>query len=308
MSSRQSYSIRVLETPEELAQVEDLERLVWPGDDAETVPRHMMLAVAHNGGLVLGAYTTSGEEILAGFTFGFLGIIQTPDGPFLKHCSHMLGVHPAYRDQGLGFLLKRAQWQLVRRQGVDLITWTYDPLLSRNAHLNIQRLGAVCNTYLLDEYGEMRDALNEGLPSDRFQVDWWVKSQRVERRLSKYPRPGLGLEHFRAAEIPVLNPGHMRTNGLIEPMEMSALALDPDRQPIVMVEIPADFHELKEKDPVLGPAWRMHTRALFTDLFRQGYWVTDFVYQAGSSPHSFYVLTYGYSTLLGTIRKGAKDS
>ena len=82
----------------------------------------------------------------------------------LKHCSHQLGVHPAYRNLGLGFLLKRFQWEFVRDQGIELITWTYDPLLSTNAYLNIARLGAVCNTYRRNEYGDLNDDLNAGLP------------------------------------------------------------------------------------------------------------------------------------------------
>ena len=118
----------------------------------------------------------------------------------------MLGVHPAYRDHGIGFTLKRAQWQMVRHQGLDRITWTFDPLLSRNAYLNIARLGAVCNTYLRAVYGELRDGINAGLPSDRLQVDWWVNSQRVNRRLSRRARPPLDLAHYLAAGAQVINP------------------------------------------------------------------------------------------------------
>ena len=99
-------------------------------------------------------------------------------------------------DQGMGFALKRAQWQMVRYQGIDRITWTFDPLLSRNAWLNITRLGAVCNTYLRDFYGKMADVLNQGLPTDRFDVDWWVNSQRVNRRLSRRRRNDLTLIHY----------------------------------------------------------------------------------------------------------------
>ena len=194
------WTVRILETPEEMAAVEELQRQVWPDNETEVVPAHMLIAASHNGGLVLGAYegaprtfAESGEQEqatgsnaarLIGFVFGFPGIYSTPDGPRLKHASHMLGVHPDYRNKGLGFALKRAQWQMVRRQGVDRITWTYDPLVSVNAYLNIARLGAVCNTYRRNVYGELRDGLNAGLPSDRFQVDWWVNTKRVNRRLS----------------------------------------------------------------------------------------------------------------------------
>ena len=108
---------------------------------------------------------------------------------------------------------------MVRHQGIDRITWTYDPLLSRNAHLNIARLGAVCNSYIRDAYGEMRDELNQGVPSDRFQVDWWVNSKRVLRRMSKRPRPPLDLAHYLAAGIPIINPTRIGSDDLPRPAE-----------------------------------------------------------------------------------------
>ncbi len=204
------WIVHILETPEEMAAVEELQRLVWSAPDIEIVPKDILLAIVHNGGLAIGAF--AGSE-LVGASFGFPGFYQTPDGPRLKHHSHILAVHPDWRSKGIGFALKRAQWQMVRKQGLDRITWTYDPLLSRNAHLNVARLGAVCNTYLRSEYGEMLDGLNAGLPSDRFQVDWWLNSQRVERRLSRRSRPTLDLNYFRLAEATLLkacwNPGHM---------------------------------------------------------------------------------------------------
>jgi predicted GNAT superfamily acetyltransferase len=136
--------LRILQTPDEMAAVENLARAVWPGDDLDVVPAHLLLAAAHNGGLVAGAFV---GDRLAGFVFGFPGLEAAPVGLQVKHYSHELGVHPDYRDQGLGFDLKRFQWQSVRKQGIRLVTWTYDPLLSRNARLNIAKLGAVCNTY-----------------------------------------------------------------------------------------------------------------------------------------------------------------
>jgi predicted GNAT superfamily acetyltransferase len=156
-------TIKILESPEEMATLEDLQRKVWPGSDLEIVPGHMLIAAVHHGGLAIGAYSARSEADqpeLIGFVFGFPCLYTTPDGPRPMHCSHMLAVHPDYRNQGIGFLLKRAQWQMVRHQSIDRIVWTYDPLLSRNAQLNIGKLGAVCNTYKRNYYGEMRDALN----------------------------------------------------------------------------------------------------------------------------------------------------
>ncbi len=293
--------IKIMEAPEELAQVEELQRLVWPGSETDVVPLHMLRAAVHSGGLVIGAYQPepsgagSPAELL-GFVYGFPGFYPTPDGPRLKHCSHMMGILPGRRDQGLGFRLKRAQWQMVRRQGIDRITWTFDPLLSRNAHLNITRLGAVCNTYLVSFYGAMRDGLNIGLDSDRFEVDLWVNSRRVDRRLSLRPRPELKRSDFEAAQAEILNPVSVNAAGLPMPPD------HPDPVPayqdkICLVEIPSDFNALKAADFELAKAWREHTRETFGELFGQGYLVTDFIYEPGSQPRSFYVLSYGESTL-----------
>ena len=321
------YQLSILETAQEMAQVEELQRQVWSGDDTEVVPAHMLLAAVHNGGLAVGAYdlgepaksgvADSADEVkksishvvipagvpLVGFVFGFPGLVSTADGLRAKHCSHMMGVHPEHRDRGIGFALKRAQWQMVRQQGLAQITWTYDPLLSRNAYLNIARLGAVCNTYLRDVYGSLRDDLNVGLPSDRFQVDWWTNSRRVTHRLSKAPRGRLDLAHYLAAETGIINPTVMRSDGWPAPAPG-----DPDEQiantgivventPLWLVEIPADFWRLKSAAPSLAQEWRAHSRALFERLFERGYLVTDFIHLPGTYGRSFYVLTYGESTL-----------
>ena len=283
--------IRILETPAEMAQVEDLQRLVWPGSDAEILPGHILLTFAHNGGLVLGAYES---EQLVGLLVGFPGLYPLPDGLQPKHCSHELGVHPDYQNAGIGFALKRAQWQMLRQQGLSLATWTYDPLLSRNGHLNIARLGAVCNTYLPNLYGEMRDGLNIGLDSDRFQVDWWINTRRVSRRLGRRPRPGLSLDHYAAADIQTLYQASALPDSPIRPPEHFATP----QAALALVEIPSDFFALKRQDFALARAWRLFSREVFTACFEQGYLVTDFIFdRSGNTPRSLYVLTHGQSTL-----------
>jgi predicted GNAT superfamily acetyltransferase len=296
--------IRILDTIDDLYMVEELQRIVWPGSETDVVPAHLLITAVHNGGLVLGAYHHedhgSVSEKLAGFVFGFPGLYSTPDGPRPKHCSHMLGVHPDFRGRGLGFALKRAQWQMVRHQGIDRITWTYDPLLSRNAHLNISRLGAVCNTYLRELYGEMRDGLNIGLPSDRFEVDWWVNTQRVERRLSRNVRINLDFAHFIAAGAEVINPTQIDGQGWPIPTEtISFLSKDTTHNQeslILLVEIPADFLALKEANFELAKDWRLKSRDIFEGLFRTGYLVTDFVHLPGKYPRSYYVFSHGEGT------------
>jgi len=280
------WIIHVLETPEEMTAVEDLQRLVWTAPDIEVVPKDLLLAAIHNGGLVIGAFVA---DDLVGVSFGFPGFYATPDGPRLKHHSHILAVHPGWHSKGIGFALKRAQWQMVRGQGLDRITWTYDPLLSRNAHLNIARLGAVCNTYLRSEYGEMRDGLNAGLPSDRFQVDWWLNTVRVERRLSRHSRLTLTPAHYRLAEATLLEARLDRERVARPPEEILSLT-----GTLLLVEIPSDFLALKDADLSLARDWRFYTREVFEKAFAAGYLVTDFVHENG---RSFYVLTHGEATL-----------
>jgi predicted GNAT superfamily acetyltransferase len=287
-----NLNIRLLDTPEDMSRVEELQRAVWPGSETDVVPMHMLITAVHNGGLVFGAFK---EEKIIGFVFGFPGLDNTPDGPRPKHCSHMMGIHPDHRDTGIGFALKRAQWQMVRHQGLDHVTWTFDPLLSRNAHLNIAKLGSVCTTYRRAEYGEMRDGLNAGLPSDRFQVDWWINTRRVERRLGKRSRPTLKLSHVtRSGLRPFYTLQESSSANLPRPPEH----VPPFQDRLLLAEIPGDFIDLKSKDFGLARDWRFFTRELFETAFAASYIVTDFVFdRAEGNPRGLYVLTHGESTL-----------
>jgi predicted GNAT superfamily acetyltransferase len=284
--SMNEWIIKLLEKPEEMGEVEALQRTVWSGSETAVIPAHLLLGVVHNGGLALGAFV--GNK-LVGVCFGFPGIYPTPDGPRLKHHSHILGVLPDWNGKGIGFALKRAQWQVIRRQGIDRITWTYDPLLSRNACLNISRLGAVCNQYLRSEYGKMLDGLNLGLPSDRLQVDWWLNTKRVERRLSQHSRLVLTLDHYRTADAMLLE-AQICKGGLSCPPEGTSSLTGT----LLLVEIPSDFLFLKTINLPLARDWRFYTRQVFEDAFAMGYLVTDFLHEKG---RSFYVLTHEDSTL-----------
>jgi predicted GNAT superfamily acetyltransferase len=291
--SDEDLVIRPLSTPEDMALVEDLQREVWMGNETEVVPAHMLLAVAHGGGVVLGAFEA---ERLVGMVLGFLGV--DPGHPDrvamarLKHCSHMLAVDPRARNRGVGYRLKLAQRQAILQQGVRLATWTYDPLLSLNAHLNIRRLGAVCRTYVREAYGAMRDGLNVGLASDRFEVEWWVTSHRVLARLEGR-RPPLDLVHYLEGGAHKVNPSGLRADGWPEP--------PPDYEwsesNLLLVEIPPDFQALRAADLGLARAWREHSRALFEDAFRAGYLVSDFIFlRRETAPRAYYVLVQGEAT------------
>jgi predicted GNAT superfamily acetyltransferase len=282
--------IRPITSFDDANQLETLQLLVWPGSETDVVPAHFLLTIARNGGLVLGAFD---HDQLVGFVAGFLGTDrESPNRPAmaqLKHHSHMLGVHPDYRDQGIGYHLKVAQREFVNQQGIRLITWTYDPLQSRNAYLNVHRLGTICRRYLREAYGVMRDQLNIGYPSDRFEVEWWITSPRVKSRI-KGSRQSLDLANFLGAGAVKINPAQLGAGDLLYP----AQKIFPMEDSIILIEIPPDIAGIKEHDTELATNWRLQTRSLFEEAFTKGYLVTDFIFlKEERFPRSYYVLSYG---------------
>lgn len=158
----------------EIAHYADIERLqkeVWQFEDREIIPRNELITIARNGGLVLGAWD---GDSMVGFVFGFLGL----DGKRLQHASRMVAVLPEYRNAGVGRKLKEAQRRAVLKQGVALMTWTFDPLQSRNAFFNIAVLGGTARDYIVDAYGPSTSVFNRGLPTDRLLLRWELKKPR----------------------------------------------------------------------------------------------------------------------------------
>ena len=147
---------------------------------------------------MLGAFL---DKKMIGFSIGFIGL--TADGQ-MKFCSEQLGVLPAYQSQNIGYRLKMAQREIMLARQIDHITWTFDPLETKNGNLNLHKLGCRCRTYLLNVYGAGQ-GINAGLPTDRFLVDWWLKDPDVSSRLSG--NYSLTLAELRQGGVPVLNEG-----------------------------------------------------------------------------------------------------
>jgi predicted GNAT superfamily acetyltransferase len=274
-------SIRALKDIAQFHQCEELQRRVWGMEDLSVVPLHLLLTAQKNGGLVLGAFDEQGTMV--GFVFGFLGM--TDQGQ-VKHCSHMAGVLPEYQGQQIGYRLKLAQREHVLAQGLDLATWTYDPLEGSNASLNIGKLGVICRTYLPDVYGDTGIQLHLGLPTDRFEVEWWVRSQRVEERLESGPGK-LTLEEALGMGAERANRTELDGRGLLR-SEMDDRALGAEA---VLIEIPADFQAIKSADMGLAREWRAQTRKIFEDCFGAGYVATDFISEVqGKQRRNFYLL------------------
>ncbi|HKQ75683.1 MAG TPA: hypothetical protein VJ810_18435 [Blastocatellia bacterium] len=276
-----AIEIRPVKTQEEYHDVERLQREIWGAQDIEIIGFETLMTAHKNGGVMLGAFDiVEDREQMVGFVFGFVGL--TADGR-VKHCSHVAGALPAYRDRGVGYALKLRQREIVLAQGIDLITWTFDPLESRNARFNFHKLGATCRVYLRNLYGAMRDAMNAGLPSDRFQVDWRIADPRVEARLwdervdATPPSP---FSLLMADGVPTINP-LVASESLLSSEEVGTL---PER---LLVEIPSDFQSLKAADKDLALDWRLRTRNLFEETFSKGYVATDLLLDGG---RSYYLL------------------
>ena len=250
-TAQQKPVIRPFDSKEEMGQVAALEQAVWGMDET---PVHQLFTAVKNGGILLGAF--DGERAV-GFQYSFAGF----DGNRTYLCSHMLGILPEYRHSGLGADMKRAQADIARQIGYDLVRWTFDPLESRNAYLNIRKLGGVVGTYIENCYGEMNDALNAGLPTDRFEVDWWIRGPRVTDGV----RPD-ALEPVRPFTVGTTKTG-------LPVLETDRLVLPEERA--FSVSVPADFQELKKRDGPLALDWRMKTRELFVRAFEGGYLLED---------------------------------
>lgn len=239
---------------QDFAAMQALEHKVW--HMPHTLPLHQVLTVAKNGGILLGAFA---DSLLVGLLYSFPGYLNRQ----VYLCSHMLGIREEWRHHGLGAQLKLAQAAAARQAGYSLITWTYDPLESANANLNISKLGAVCSTYIVNCYGEMQDSLNQGLPSDRFQVAWWLTQPQVPVLLD-------GTEYQAI-------PWRLTGNTLIEPVGEADLAAEfLDQASRVTVAVPADTQLMKEENMTLAKDWRAVTRQAFTALFAAGWIVTAF--------------------------------
>ncbi len=270
-----TITIRPLTTLEECAHFQKVEQLVWGTDEESMMPTHVLITLVQNGGLVMAAFADDGPAAtggMVGIVGGWLGSGHLPGSAAgapeqLKFCSHMAGVLKGWQRQRVGLRLKLAQREWVLAQGLtEWITWTYDPLYRPNAVFNIHRLGATCRTYVRDLYGEMTDVLNVGGPSDRFKVDWWAHSPRVEEAVARAavaldePHAHAPAHAHRATQD--WYPG-LRVLSSVAAGDLRAPSDEPlplDGAPLAL-PIPDDIGALRRTDRALSLAWRYTLRA-----------------------------------------------
>ena len=166
-------SIRKCASLEEFHRCVDLQREIWGEEDLEVEPATMFVVSANTGGQVFGAF--DGERMV-GYTLAVVGV--KGDGKVYLH-SHMTGVQEAYRNRGVGRMLKLFQRDEALARGIRVIEWTFDPLETRNAYFNLNLLGAICRRYLANHYGITTSPLHRGLATDRLVAEWHLDSARV---------------------------------------------------------------------------------------------------------------------------------
>ncbi|MFF0866340.1 GNAT family N-acetyltransferase [Nonomuraea sp. NPDC003560] len=242
-------AIRELHGIAEFEQVSELFDGIWHFDpDSRPITVELMRAMSHAGNYVAGAYDDAGR--LVGASVGFFGAGNT----LHSHITGAAGGH------GIGFELKLHQRSWALERGIDRITWTYDPLVRRNAHFNLAKLGARPEEYLPSFYGVMTDAINQGSDSDRVLASWSLSAPHVTALVRGEP-----------GRRPL-------------PADAAIVLADEDGRPVtrdsdaatLLVALPEDIEALRVTDPGAAKAWRLAVREVLGGLLVEGGVVTAF--------------------------------
>ncbi len=279
-----SIIIRDIEQISEMRDVEALQKEVWGSDDRDIVPLTIFAATREVGAILIGAFDGAS---LIGFAYSFVG---RENERMVQH-SHMLAVTPSHRNFNLGYRLKLAQRTRALAQGVNRMTWTFDPLQSLNAHFNFAKLGVVADAYKINFYGEATSSFLHQIGTDRLWVTWSLDSQRVGERLQTKDRSRASIPDLdRIACLVRVGPNNEPQGGQ---------SSEVHGQKYLSIEIPADIKTLQRESPELAVRWREATRWAFSEAIASGYLIEDFY---GSSRNDqlvgVYLLSYG---------KGVKD-
>ena len=229
----EAVSIRPLSSLDDVRAASALFDRIW--GERRVMGAPLLRAMAAHGGQVLGAF--DGEELI-GALVGLVGL--TEDGRPVLH-SHITGVAPESQHRGVGFLLKRAQREWCLARGLEVVTWTMDPMVARNARFNIHKLGAVGSAFHRDYYGPMEDAFNRGERSDRLEIRWDLRSDRVAAAMD-----GRGAE-------PVVT------------------------DTTTVVRVPEDYHALRERYEAEARRWRDRVADELEAALAAGFEATGFL-------------------------------
>lgn len=257
---------RIIKHRDDFGPILKLEALIWGLSECDSIPTTLLQPMLKNDGAVLiGAYDN--QEAI-GLCFAF----PVRQGNQWALWSHMTGVHPRYQGRDIGFALKQKQREWALEQGFKRICWTFDPLQRRNANFNLNHLSASAGIYHENYYGEMADALNAGMPSDRLEVTWNITKAHKPKSI---PLPQ-GDTHI------LLSWPHHQPEPITRPIPVV------NTQPLYL-EIPYDIRQLKAQNKPRAIRWQQALRSILTALFADGHQLTGFV-QDQDKEHCWYAL------------------
>jgi len=262
--------IRPLSTHAELKACVALQRATWGDAFSDAVPESILKVSQRVGGVADGAFDAN--NTLLGFVFGLTGVERGRT----VHWSDMLAVRPEARNLGLGRRLKDYQRNVVRELGGEVIYWTYDPLIARNAHLNFNRLGARLAEYVENMYGITDSVLHGSIPTDRIIVAWSTRDDEIETRLHEVER---------TLASPDCREGPIVTPEWIEAAEGAAILPH-----CVRIQVPSDAELLLTRAQDEARVWRDRVRQSFQWCLAAGYSVCAFdIAETGAQAH--YLMT-----------------
>ena len=259
-------SLTRLFTVEAIDPYMDVYQEIWGLTERERIPAHEPTVAARVGGLFLGV-ELDWEKI------GLVYVVPAhdPDKGFYHH-SKIMGFKAKYQGLGLGVEAKRVHAILAQEQGVKRVTWTFDPLMVRNASLNFRKLGGIARTYMENAYGNYGGRYDFGLPSDRFLIEWELESERVKTRLR--------------GEGPT-------AEALWQQWKDAPVYADPTAElvaPAYRAEVPANVFELAKTDAATAQKEQGQFRDCLKRLLAAGYAVTEFLAEPKSGAGNYYLL------------------
>lgn len=286
MNGIPSYSIRNLSRKDEMVPIEGLQEAIWgygKGSDAPSpYPARCLFEFAESGGLVAGVFSSESEMVA--FSASWIGREPTETRRLYLH-SQLLGVLDAWRDSGIGTQLKLRQRSFALAEGLGLIKWTFDPLQSRNAILNLKKLGGIVRKFIPDYYGGLRDKVNQHFPTDRFWVEWHINSPRVADRI----RSVVEGSHTRNVYSGSIDLQHTKINTVTgSTRRRRCVSVNISScEPVLLIEIPPNISELRTEAPTLAQEWQDSFRTIF-DAYFPKYLISDCIREGEST---YYVLS-----------------
>jgi predicted GNAT superfamily acetyltransferase len=269
--------IRPLRTAADFRACIRLQLETWGESYSELVPASILKVSQRIGGIAAGAFDIEGNML--GFVFGISGVEPAGDGSLRPvHWSDMLAVRSDARDAGIGQRLKEYQWETLRTMGVERMYWTFDPLVARNAHLNVTKLRVRIAEYVVNMYDAATEE-DQLFGTDRFVVSWQVAEDRASGSAVSAGR----LDATVLGDMPIANRAADARAG--------AHGKDAvERARLVRIEIPLDIAAIRETTPEVAARWRFSTRDAFTRLLGRKYAVIGFV-RDESVGSGYYVLS-----------------